>query len=198
MLLKTHKMGGVATAVLVAPYIYKNANSEIAYVFALGICVFFAKIGAEIPDLDLSWEHIKKKGSLWRSALNRILWAMGCKHRSWQTHCYTITPIPLLILIWITMQSGMGRVDTEVLFWILCGLEVGIVSHLILDSFNPKGVHLIPNKMIRFVPKPISVVTGSTSERWVLILCIGLCVYGVYASFLLIKGSVIDIIATTV
>lgn len=191
MLLKTHKVGGVATAILTTPYIHNYVDSELAYVFALGVTAVFAKIGAEIPDLDLGWEQIKKKNSLWRSTLNRLFWLLGCKHRSWQTHCYTITLIPLLIPILMLLQTGLTGVSSEALFWILCGLEQGILSHLILDSFNPKGVHLIPNKIIRFVPKKIAIVTGSTMERWVRVLCIGLCIYGAFDSFNLIKDSVL-------
>ena len=89
------------------------------------------------------------------------------------------------------LQTGLTGVSSEALFWILCGLEQGILSHLILDSFNPRGVHLIPNKIIRFVPKKIAIVTGSTMERWVMVLCIGLCIYGAFDSFNLIKDSVL-------
>lgn len=137
-------------------------------------------------EIDHHWGSVKEK-TPFNFAVHKLLHLSNPHHRSWQTHSLLVTGGACFLLwslvnFWVALY---GNTFTLV-FLRLCsiGLIVGVLSHLILDVLTTAGIHTIPGKKIRLVPKSSTFATGTKWEGIVFkllmlgILCI-LC-YEIY------------------
>ncbi len=161
MTMKEHKPNGVALALLATPLIFNSMNiTDVNYAICAGISVFFARYGAFMPDLDIDPKHFKGTRNIHNRVFSTILNMLGSNHRSWQTHCLTITPIPLILALYFTLNSAIGEVNKAFVGWALIGLIIGLFSHFLLDSLTKEGIHIIPNKRFSLLGKEHSLITA--------------------------------------
>lgn len=70
----------------------------------------------------------------------------------------------------------------------IVGLTVGVVSHLVLDVLTTAGIHTIPGKKLRLVPKSSMFATGTPWESFIMkLLCLGIILlsgYEVYTAII--------------
>ena len=121
-------------------------------------------IGGLLPDIDHKGSTISKNSPI-ISFFIRLLFT----HRGF-THS-------LLSLILMTglMYGIAAMIGAGIGYWIAIGFGAGYASHILLDSFNPKGVPLFfPVKHKFSFGK---VVTGGWAEKLVFIICIVVAVF---------------------
>lgn len=167
MMGKTHKGGGALAALVAFDVLWSKGllDTHIHPVVQLLVMYPACMWGSIAPDLDQSKEAIPEK-TLMSVGINRLLHLGKISHRSWQTHCITLTAIYVSVMfgtvVLLTQHSMIDSISTTILNLMLAGLASGIASHLFLDSFTYEGVHLIPpikvkgkkkKYMFRLVPK---------------------------------------------
>lgn len=156
MTYKTHISGGLMLTLGSVPILNSldvkpDSLVEVALLFG---CAF---IGSLLPDIDHPNSKINKY-----NPLSAIICSFT-KHRS-ITHS-------LLWMVIVSLVSILFKVN----LWAILGLNIGILSHLILDMMNPTGVPLFyPNKKMYHV---CSISTGSAGE-WCVLGMMGL-IFGV-------------------
>ena len=152
MTYKTHITGGLmltlgGAAILNMIDVKPNNLGEVGLLFG---CAF---IGSLLPDIDHPNSKINKY-----NPLSTII-CMVAQHRS-ITHS----------LLWMVVVSLVGLLY-KFNVWAIIGLNIGILSHLILDMMNPTGVPLFyPYRKMYRVCK---ISTGSAGE-WCVLGAMGL------------------------
>lgn len=166
----THRLGGLVMALAAFElmrakgWMMEGVNDYIQ----LAIMYPAVSWGSIFPDLDHGKDSIPTKEPLSRG-VNWVLRQMGAKHRSWQTHSILVTGGFCLLLYamvgYISVTTGSGDIGWEFVRLSVVGFTAGVLSHLILDSITPQGVHMVPGKKIRFVPSSGVFATGGGWER---------------------------------
>lgn len=160
MTYKTHITGGFLLTLTTVPLL-TNLNikpdglGEVALLFSCAI------IGSILPDIDHPNSKINKYNPL-SSFICAIV-----KHRTF-THS----------LLWMVVVSLIGLL-LKVNTWAILGLNIGILSHLILDMLNPTGVPLLYPYKKKF--HVCSISTSSAGEWGVLglmIIAVGYIIIG--------------------
>ena len=105
-------------------------------------------------------------------------------HRSWQTHSILVTG-GFCFLMWSIVNLCYvlyGNTTTILLLRLMIvGLTVGVVSHLVLDVLTTAGIHTIPGKKLRLVPKSSMFATGTPWESFIMkLLCLGIILLSGY------------------
>lgn len=113
MTYKTHFIGGICAAAL---------NSTIMPVESVVLTTVVSAVSALVPDLDIEDSKLGRKAGLVSKGISRAFGHRGFFH----------TPI-LYIVIYILMNMFLPT-------FLSMGFLVGTMSHLILDSFNYKGI----------------------------------------------------------
>ena len=74
-------------------------------------------------------------------------WA-NASHRSWQTHS-DLTLITLIAVLWWIFSGMMLSASNLVLLYIMVvGAGLGMISHLLLDALTTEGIHLVLFRVI--------------------------------------------------
>lgn len=136
--------------------------------------------------LDHHWGSVKEK-TPFNYVVHKILHLTNPHHRSWQTHSLLVTG-SFCFLLWaiINLCSSMyGNTTTILLLRLMVvGLAVGIASHLVLDAFTTAGIHTIPGKKLRLVPRHSAFATGTVWEGIVMkLLCLGIFLMSSYIMY---------------
>ena len=134
---KTHTIGGIVLGVLGLKIL---TVSNPVYYFT-GVC-----LGALLPDIDHQHAPISKITYPLSAIVQRY-----AKHRTWTHTLLFAVSVPILFNF-----AGLNE-------WFNIGLFVGILSHLVLDLFNPTGVPLfmpITKKKFRIA----KIKTGGNGE----------------------------------
>lgn len=85
----------------------------------------------------------KKKRRIRRSLWFKFCKGMNASHRSWQTHS-DLTFLLLVGLFWWVFNSTLfSSTDLVLLYIILVGATLGMLSHLVLDALTTDGIHLL-------------------------------------------------------
>lgn len=92
------------------------------------------------------------------------------KHRAWQTHSILFTG-GITFTLWSmfsNLQQHNPDFNVTVLFLMISGFAIGLLSHIILDMLTPSGVYLFMFKKIKLVPSNSFFSTGNAWEtKWV-------------------------------
>lgn len=116
-------------------------------------------IGGLLPDIDHKGSTISRSNPV-ISFFVRLFFT----HRGFTHSLLSLALIAgLAYFIASIVGSGIG-------FWIAIGFGIGYASHILLDSFNPKGVPLF--YPIRHKFSFAGIVTGGWAEKLVFIICI--------------------------
>ena len=156
---KTHIVGGLALVSLSSLILVKtDFIDEERLILQQATLLTSAGLGALLPDIDMKGSSISRKNPI-ISFFARIF----LTHRG-----FTHSPFSLLIfsvlIYWLTKILNLG-IDS----WIGAGLIIGYASHILLDSFNPKGVPLFYPYKKKFSFGKI--VTGTWGETLIIITC---------------------------
>lgn len=122
--------------------------------------------------LDSKLTGKQKKSNL----VYKLLDFLACRHRSWQTH--SEATLLGLYLLWVSVNqpSVSSYIDTVLVWLLLVGFGLGVISHILLDCLTTEGSRLaigvFLNKVfgikfidtIRFVPYSTFFKTGSDWE----------------------------------
>lgn len=153
---KTHIVGGLAAGLLTAGYA-ASYDPTLAPTDAAGlaVCLCASVVGSLAPDIDL---HASKAGH----AAGAMSWVIQLLfgHR-------TLFHSPLLVLIlYVALNQLFPAYHTYIIYFL-----VGMISHLVLDMCNKKGIPLLYPFPKRF--HIASIKTGSAGESVValLLLC---------------------------
>lgn len=180
MIYATHKAGGALFALTGFAILSRTSliSPEIEPWMALALMYPASSFGSTLPDLDHNWNSVKEHTPVnW--LIHKIIGLTRPIHRSWQTHCLGLSLIGIalmyvLLWLWNTNQwFGTPQTTLSILFLLITGLSLGILSHLFLDTFTRAGIYLIPKVKIRLVPDNETFSTGSTYENvWRVVLYI--------------------------
>ncbi len=172
-----------STHILAAGYITMAAslkmNMELDETF---IVLAMSSAGSILPDIDKKGSKISEKNLV--AGISSSLLRIFTAHRGF-TH--TIAGAGLIsILITLAINLLPLNIENNINSIIGMSLFFGMLSHIVLDSLNPKGVMLIwPLSRKRF--NLMNIKTGSISEFiFRMILCFGLIIFAIY--FLMEKG----------
>lgn len=119
MTYKTHIAGGVLLTLSLSSFLYPSSLGEVALLYGCAV------VGSLLPDIDHPNSKINKYNPF-ASIMVRLI-----KHRT-LTHS----------LLWIAIVSLIG-VMLKFNTWAILGLNIGILSHLILDMMTVSGVPLL-------------------------------------------------------
>jgi inner membrane protein len=143
----THILGGIACAA-----VYKTAADlpletlphELIYIGT-------AVIGSLIPDLCHPGSYVGKKTGLLSKTISKTF-----GHRT-ITHSWIMVLLVMMLPNWIDWiyEDSISK-----------GLLLGVVSHILLDSFTSRGVQLFYPLPIRF-RFPMYTKTGSKTENYI-------------------------------
>lgn len=117
----THNAGGIFATALYFTYVPPQD------VMTLGIGLVAGAIGGLLPDIDHGGSTISKKAGIIGTVISKLLTHRGVAH----------TP-----LLWALIFGGLYYALPQY-FFILCPMFIGVLSHLLLDALNPKGVPLL-------------------------------------------------------
>ena len=122
-----------------------------------------AGIGGLLPDIDHGGSTISRQNPIISFLVRLFLTHRGFTHSLLSLFIFT----GILYVVAGIIGVGFG-------YWIAIGFSIGYASHILLDSFNPKGVSLFfPVKKKFSFGK---VVTGGLAENLVFIICIVIAV----------------------
>lgn len=119
MTYKTHIAGGVLLTLSLSSFLSPSSLGEVALLYGCTV------VGSLLPDIDHPNSKINKYNPF-ASLIGRFI-----KHRT-LTHS----------LLWIVIVSLVG-LALKFNTWAILGLNIGILSHLILDMMTISGVPLL-------------------------------------------------------
>lgn len=149
----THTLGGIAltSATVYFTGIYMPETISPASVISLGLFISGGATAALLLDIDKKGSTISNKHKILSFFLRLFMTHRGFTH---SLLAYVIfSAIMYLGLMWV--PEGLGHAFA-------LGSIIGYGSHLLLDSFNPKGIPLFYPLKTRF--SVMNIVTGSFSE----------------------------------
>ncbi|UOQ84102.1 metal-dependent hydrolase [Gracilibacillus salinarum] len=146
---KTHLMGGIATATVVATY---TEYDPVLFIAA-------GAIGGLIPDICHGGSKIGRRFPLLSKIINSIF-----GHRTFTHSLLFIVVMRFVLTMFITNQS------------IIMGVLAGMVSHFVLDAMTKNGIKLFypVNITVRF---PVTTRTGGAVEHVVLLVLTIVTIY---------------------
>lgn len=164
---RTHIVGGVACALAVTkitglfmPEVITSVGEDAI----LGTYLTAASVGALLPDIDTKQSKVSHQHKV-ISFFSRLFFT----HRGF-TH--SALCMGLFGAVLCIMRGFIPNEFGNALFW---GYFVGYASHLLLDSFNPKGIPLLYPYKLRFSFGKIK--TGGIAEILIILLLICICAY---------------------
>jgi membrane-bound metal-dependent hydrolase YbcI (DUF457 family) len=161
--MKEHIPNAIALGVVATPAIYSLiGETDLNYLIALGIVVITSRMGTVAPDLDLDYKLYKGRKNIIKRCISRVFNWIGCTHRSWQTHCITVTPLPCIILLTSLLKLEVKGINEVIYLWGIIGFLIGLFSHLLLDAMTKDGIHIVPNVRLKLFGKDGGFVTGET------------------------------------
>lgn len=85
--------------------------------------------------------------------IRRSFWYKFCKwanasHRSWQTHSELVLIVLVAVLWWVINLSVTGTTNIVLLYIMIVGAGMGMLSHLVLDALTTDGIHLVIFRLI--------------------------------------------------
>jgi inner membrane protein len=147
MMGKTHLIGGLALGFAAFRHLDLDPNLTQFALYFGGVA-----LGALLPDVD----HHNAPISLWLFPIHRFV-AKRWSHRT-MTHSLIFMAVATLFV---------GLLSRNLL--LMLGLGVGLLSHLVLDLFNPTGVPLLyPFKENKF--RIAKITTGNALEQGFLVV----------------------------
>ena len=180
MLGKTHRLGGVVTALggFVALESTGNTLDDVNPLLQLSIIYPFAIYGSTASDQDHHWGSVPHKDPVsWliykalhlttktrrrmqkagrdKGVLYTLLGIGDARHRSWQTHS-DLTMITLIGLLWYTCFSQWSiftGVEGAIVKLAMAGLILGLLAHIFLDAITPEGIWMVIPKSINLITK---------------------------------------------
>lgn len=173
---KTHRIGGMVCAM--TGYCLLESKglliNDVDPLLQLTVIYPFALYGSVVSDLDHHWESAPCKDIV-SFGINKLLHITGAKHRSWQTHSDLF--LCLILALGNLLLHFASGAESIIINLVFSGLLLGVISHMILDSLTPQGIHSVililiskvtgnkkmPTK-IRFVPKAAYFATDGPWE----------------------------------
>lgn len=153
---KTHRLGGMVCAMAGYSLLeYKGLLiNDVDPLLQLTVIYPFALYGSVVSDLDHHWESTPCKDIVsW--VINKILHITGAKHRSWHTHSDAF--LVFLLAIGNLLLHFATSAESIIINLVFSGLLLGVISHMILDSLTPQGIHSV---VLLLISKVITAITG--------------------------------------
>lgn len=181
MIYATHKAGGALFALTGFAILSRTSliSPEIDPWMALVLMYPASSFGSTLPDLDHNWNSVKEHTPVnW--LIHKVIGLTQPRHRSWQTHSLGLSAIGIAlmyVLLWLWNTNhwfGTSQITLSILFLLITGFSLGILSHLFLDLFTRAGIWLFPGAKIRLVPnnETFSAGDGTYEKTWRVILYI--------------------------
>lgn len=185
MIARTHDLAAITGLLVVAIVLYPLPQMSLATIIA---AVIANQFGGIAPDID------QPTAPLWRNIsigklFGRVFGRMLGGHR-FLTHSI----VGVLLLGWLFhllllfIQPIFPKVDIEIVWW---AFIIGMLSHLVMDSFTKEGVPWLLPIPIKFGFPPVKrlrITTGKRIEKFVVfpvlvIIVVVLC-SSYYAEFI--------------
>ncbi len=168
MVARTHSLFAFSCLIGVAYYTGTKDLSTATIV----ACLFFNTIGALLPDIDQAsnrlWDLLPAGESIGKAL------GVFMKHRGISHSLLGIFLIDMFSFWLISNLFNDGFVDTSIVYW---SVMIGVISHIVADSFTEEGVPLLYPLKINFgfpPVKPWRIKTGGWFENLVFTPIIGL------------------------
>lgn len=174
----THKAGGALFALAGFEILSKAGliSPEIHPAIALALMYPASSFGSTFPDLDHNLNSVKEHTPV-NLVIHKLIHITKPKHRSWQTHSLLIAVLQsvlLYILLGLCKTNqwfGLTETSISIIYLIITGFSLGILSHLFLDMFTRAGIWLVPKVHLRLVPNSEAFGTDTPYETvWRVIL----------------------------
>jgi len=184
MIARTHDLAAITALGLAALLAPAHAISLSTLIFA----IIANLVGGIIPDID------QPTAPFWRNLpigniFGKIFNKMSGGHRFMTHSILGVAVIGYIFFVILNFISPIiGSVEVNVVWW---AFIIGMLSHLIMDTFNKEGVPwLLPISIkIGFLPiKALRVETDSWVENWVIfpgLVMFNCCLYLVNYQYIL-------------
>lgn len=173
---KTHMLGGLTAATAASAFfgLYSpHTISDLVPLSVFGACSIF---GALVPDIDTKQSKISHKNKFVSFWVRLLFTHRGFTHSA------------LSLFLFIALVFGISRyLPFAYQNPVLYGCFLGYVSHLLLDSLNPKGIMFFYPFKVRVSVGPI--VTGGLFEK---IFAFALLVFNVICVYNLV-GNIVSL-----
>lgn len=173
---KTH-LAGSTLAMLGAYYFGKKYGflvADVAPILQLAVMLPMSSVGGILSDMDQgSIDSAPSKtpvAKLFHAFLHCNLFGIKCKHRSWQTHSIEFTGVLAVLSFVLTIWLGklyLSTTEFSILYLLVGGISVGVLSHLFLDMLTTEGIKCF-GKRVALVPRS---KMFSVSSRWEPFIC---------------------------
>lgn len=172
MLGRTHSIAGIASGLALSHFIAEKFPVINEYT-VFGIVTISALIGSIEPDVDIphsTFSKLVRPLSFTYQGISKILPLKCFQHRG-------ITHSLLFPILWFGLCAFIPTINPYFVLALL-GLAIGLLSHIVLDMMNYKGVAIfspIWNKMFHLTPYALAVEAGSFGEtiiRVLLYICV--------------------------
>lgn len=167
MLGRTHSIAGIASGLALSHFIAGKFPAINEYAL-LGVVTASALIGSIEPDVDIphsTFSRLVRPLSFIYQGLARILPLKCFQHRG-------ITHSLLFPVLLVGLCLYIPTINPYIVLALL-GLAVGMLSHIVLDMMNYRGVAIfspICNKMFHLTPYALAIETGSFGETMIRVL----------------------------
>lgn len=165
MISRTHDLAAI-TALSIVAVLYPPQAVSLATIL---LAVLANQVGGVAPDID------QPTAPLWRNLpiggpIGRIIDKLLGGHR-FLTHSLLGVGLFGFVahIVLRTIQPLMPSVDTGIVWW---AFMIGMVSHLIMDSFTKEGVPWLLPVPVKFGVPPVRrlrLTTGKGMELWVIL-----------------------------
>ncbi len=179
MLARTHDLAAIAALTVV--YLARPESTITLSTAALAI--FANQVGGIAPDID------QPTAPLWRNLpvgrqFGRLFSILTSGHRALTHSILGVAIIGFLAKTFLTfIHPIIPNVDIGLVWW---AFIIGVVSHLVMDSFTREGVPWLLPIPIKFGFPPIKALrmtTGKKMEKYIVLPCLILVNIWLYANY---------------
>lgn len=119
MTYRTHVIGGIALATLMSSVVEPQMGSEVILYYGMAV------VGSILPDIDHPKSWLSQKIPVLHYPF-RVFGHRGATH--------SLLAVAMILIIMGAIFGGSG---------ITMGIVIGYMSHILLDTLNPRGVPLL-------------------------------------------------------
>lgn len=131
MLFKTHLLGGITSGLVTAIALESNDSFSTSPIISTSVVMVTAMLGSGIPDIDKSNSTFGRKVKPLSFLIEKFFSHRGFTH--------SLSFIALLSFIVYLISSRLFT-NNEISIFLVLGLSVGMLSHLILDALTKEGI----------------------------------------------------------
>lgn len=129
---RTHRVAGICAGIMAGSFLFPQIDS-VKDVALFGIILLASEPGSYLPDIDEPNSHYGRKIKPISKLIKSTAGHRGIMH-------YPITAYAILVILLLLKSRYVSFALEDYFNAALIGLEVGFLSHLMVDTLNVKGI----------------------------------------------------------